>query len=186
MRKTISDGATPGSGLSTGSLTARIDAGGCMRSRIIFVFLWVFSVIAGAQTKDGRLMTDTEYKSLLSEVDAKLPEWRDAFKRIDPAKTNLPYALGQKLVLYRDIGLMQVDGATNQTKQELVKHSVTRELRLHAFLQGIYDSMQAMLVYDPYLDLRVEKYAPELGGFIGKIASDSDARVELLEKGTCP
>jgi hypothetical protein len=159
-----------------------------MRSRLLLIaFLFALSGgMTSSQTTDIRLMTEVDYKSFLLAVEAKLPEWRAAFKAIDPAKTNLSYAVGEKVVRYRDIGLMQIESAANYTKQESLKHSVASELWLQASLQGIYDSMQAMVVYDPSLELSVEKYAPEIGGLVGKIAKDSYARVELLEKGTCP
>jgi hypothetical protein len=47
-------------------------------------------------------------------------------------------------------------------------------------------SIDAMVAYDPAVDLPVEKYVPKLSDFIRKIANDSHARVELLEKATCP
>jgi hypothetical protein len=150
------------------------------------VLLGILCVVSHAQTKDARLMSEAEYKAFLNAVDAKLPEWRAAFQRVDPAKTDLPYAVGHNVVLYRDIALRQIESAANAIQQERVKHRVSRELWLHGFLQGIYDSMDALVVYDPSVELPVEKISAELGPFIGKIANDSHARVELLEKGTCP
>jgi hypothetical protein len=158
-----------------------------MKSRLLLiVFFCAYCAIGRAQTKDARLMSEAEYKSFLLTVETKLPEWQAAFKTIDPAKTNLSYAVGEKVVQYRDIGLMQIERAAKQIEQERVKRSIARELWLHGSLQAIFDSIEAMVVYDPSVDLPVEKYAPEINGFIGRIANDSHARVELLEKGTCP
>jgi hypothetical protein len=39
-------------------------------------------------------MTEAEYKNFLTEVEAKLPGWEAALKRIDPASTNASYAVG--------------------------------------------------------------------------------------------
>jgi hypothetical protein len=132
------------------------------------------------------LMSEAAYRSLLVTIEAKLPEWGAAFDRIDPSKTNLSYAVGEQVVLYRNIGLMQIDNAAKQIKQERDKHSVARELWLHASLQGIYDSIDALTLLDPSVDFPVEKYVRELSVPIFEIGNDSHARVELLEKGTCP
>jgi hypothetical protein len=155
----------------------------CLR---FIAFLLALSALVNAQTKDARLMTEAEYKAFLSAVQAKLPDWRVALERVDPAKTNLSYAVGQKVVEHRNLGLMQMESATKQIALERVKRSVSRELWLHASLQGVYDSIDAMVVYAPSVDLPVETYVPEIAELIRKIANDSHARVELLEKGTCP
>jgi hypothetical protein len=158
-----------------------------MRPRLPWiVLLAIFSLASHAQTKDARLMSEAEYKSFLNSVEAKLPEWQMALERVDPAKTNVSYAVGQKVIEYRNLGLTQIESATKQVALERVKRSVSRELWLHSSLQGIYDSIDAMAVYDPSVDLPVEKYVPVLSEFLLKIANDSHARVELLEKATCP
>ena len=52
--------------------------------------------------------------------------------------------------------------------------------------QGIFDSMHNILILEPRTYAPLESYAREMGELIAKVANDTTARVELLEKGTCP
>jgi hypothetical protein len=62
---------------------------------LLLGFLCAFySASQSSEVRDSRLMTEAEYKNFLTEVEAKLPGWEAALKRIDPASTNASYAVG--------------------------------------------------------------------------------------------
>lgn len=139
--------------------------------------------------KDSRLMADAEYKAFLSEVEAKLPEWEAALRRIDPAKTNASYAVGKQITEYRDISLLQIGYLHQKVPKERLKHTVSGELALEGFLRGVFDSMDSVVAVESIGGItasNLEKYAPSVSAFIGRISNDLIARVELLEKDTCP
>ncbi|MFI5110806.1 MAG: hypothetical protein ACHP78_18445, partial [Terriglobales bacterium] len=136
-----------------------------------------------------RLMTDAEYKSFLSEVDGKLPEWEAALKKIDPAKADTSYAVGEKIVQYRDLALMQVGYAREFVAKQRVKRTVSGELALEGFLRGVFDTMGSVIVIETSAGITLstlETFAPQISKLLGSISNDVTARVELLEKGTCP
>jgi len=155
----------------------------------LFVFVCVLCVVPQMRGEDKRLMSEVEYKKFLDKIEAALPEWEGAFKRIDPAQTNVSYAAGEQIVKNRDVGLMQVGYVRQWVAKERTKHTVSGELHLFGFLQGVYDQMESVVVMEIAAGVtasNLEKYAPELGGLGKQIGNDVTARVELLEKGSCP
>jgi hypothetical protein len=93
-----------------------------MKSAYILVLVLLCGLGATqADATDGRLMTDAEYKSLLGEVDSKLPVWEAALKKIDPAKSTVSYAVGEEIVKYRDLGLREVEYARQYAAKQRVK-----------------------------------------------------------------
>jgi len=153
----------------------------------VLALLVLLCVLSPAQaTTDSRLMSDAEYKAFLIQVEARLAEWERALQSVDPAKTNMSYAVGERIVQYKNIGLIEVKNARDYVHQERVHRRVSKELALHGFLQGIFDSMHNILILEPRSYAPLESYAREMGELIAKVANDTTARVELLEKGTCP
>jgi hypothetical protein len=143
-----------------------------------------------ADAADGRLMTDAEYKSLLGEVDSKLPVWEAALKKIDPAKSTVSYSVGEEIVKYRDVGLMEIGYARQFAAKQHVKRSVSGELALERFLRGIHDSLDSMIVTDISAGVSIssalDAFTPQIRDLEMSLANDVTARIELLEKGTCP
>jgi hypothetical protein len=161
----------------------------CRLSRLPILLsplLLVVCSVVRLDASDARLMTDTEYKTFLVELEAELPQWEQALKGVDPAKTSTSYAVGKRTVQYRDIGLMAIEGVSNLSKQERSRRSVTREFLLRGSLEGVMNAMEAVLISDPSVAVPLESYAPELSRLNLKLANDLLARVELLERGTCP
>ena len=72
----------------------------------LVAILWVLS--PAQATTDSRLMSDGEYKAFLIQVEAKLAEWERALQSVDPAKTGMSYAVGERIVQYTNIGLSEV------------------------------------------------------------------------------
>jgi hypothetical protein len=156
---------------------------------LLLVFLFGLGAATRAYGSDNRLMTDAEYKSFLNEVDSKLPTWEAALKKIDPAKSEASYDVGEKVVQARDLALMQVGYARQFVVKQRAKRTVSGELALQTFLHGIFDSMQSVVMMEISAGLTLstlETLAPQIGRIDGLISNDVIARVELLEKGTCP
>jgi hypothetical protein len=142
-----------------------------------------------AQTKRGdRLMSDAEYKTFLDDVEAKLPSWEAALKRFDPAKSNMSYAVGDEFVKRRDLALRQIDWIRTWIQKERSHRRVSQEHALEGFMQGVFDEMEYILVVwaGPSVNVRLEDFGREMGRLIGKVRNDVIARIELLEKGSCP
>lgn len=144
------------------------------------------TTMAQTQVAKDALMSDAEYRVILNQIDASLPEWERALRSIDPEKMNLSYTLGKDVVRDRDIGLMGITNARQLLQKERLHRKVSQELALKGFLQGVFDSMQSILWEAPNVKAPLERYPEEMGKLIGKVANDVQARVELLEKGTCP
>ena len=157
--------------------------------KILALFTLLCAVIAQAQDHDTQLLTPSEYKEFLDKVDADLPKWETALKKIDPAKMNVSYAVGKQIEQWKDHALENVTWSRENVAKERVKHTVSGELRLKTFLQGAFDAMDEVLRIEETAGVMrsdLEKYEPEQGTLISRIHNDLIARVELLEKGTCP
>jgi hypothetical protein len=157
---------------------------------VLLPLLFLFAIsLTQARATDDRLMTDAEYKSFLGEVEIKLPEWAAALRKIDPAKTSASYTEGKDIMDYRSLALREIDYVRQSLAKQRAKHTVSGELSLDAFLRGVYDAMSsvvAMEVASGITASNLESYFAEIGKLNGRIGNDVQARVELLEKGTCP
>jgi hypothetical protein len=142
-----------------------------------------------ASAIDSRLMSDEEYKNFLDDVGRKLPAWEAALKKIDPAKSEASYDVGEQVVHARDLALMQVGYARQSVLKQRVKRTVSGELALQTFIHGIFDSMQSVVMLEISAGLTLstlETLAPQISKLDGLISNDVAARVGLLEKGQCP
>jgi hypothetical protein len=157
---------------------------------LLLVFLCGLGAATHAYATDGRLMTDPEYKRFLIEVDGKLPVWEAALKKVNPAKSDASYAVGEKVVQFRDLGLMQVEYARQYVFKQHMKRTVSGELALESFLRGIFDMMDSMMITEVSAGVTIsadlDAFAPQISKLEVSLANDVTARVELLEKGTCP
>lgn len=157
---------------------------------VIFFLICASSAMSQTQSADPRLLGDADYKILLSQVTTLLPTWEISLKNIAPEKdSEIPYSLGKLIVAQRDIGLMDVGNIRQSVARLRIKRTVSEELSLRDFLEGIFDAMNEIETLEnaagvaPYI---FEKNAPELGALYDRIGNDVLARVALLEKGTCP
>jgi hypothetical protein len=131
-------------------------------------------------------MSDAEYKTFLGEVEAKLPLWEAALKRIDPAKSNMSYAVGDQIVKRRDLALRQIDWIRTRIQKERSHRLVSQEHAIEGFMQGVFDQMEYILWVGPSVNVRLEDFAPEMSSLLIRVENDVTARIELLEKGSCP
>jgi hypothetical protein len=155
----------------------------------VFAFTCLLGAVPPIHAEDKRLMSEAEYKKFLDKIEVGLPAWEVALKKIDPANSSVAYAVGKQIVENRDLGLMQVGYVRQWVAKERTKHTVSGELGLDGFLRGVFDAMDSVVVTEIAAGVTVsnlEKYAPELSPLMIQIANDVTARVELLEKGTCP
>ncbi len=157
---------------------------------LLLVFLSGLGAATQAYAGDGHFMTDAEYKRFLIEVDSKLPVWEAALKKVDPAKSDASYAVGAQVVQFRDLGLMQVEYARRYVLKQHMKRTVSGELALEVFLRGIFDAMDSMMITEVSagvtISAELDAFAPQISKLGIPLADDVLARVELLEKGTCP
>jgi hypothetical protein len=161
-----------------------------MKTAHVLLLVFLSGLVTTAYAADGRLMTDAEYKHFLIEVDSKLPVWEAALKKVDPAKSDASYAVGERVIQSRDIGLMQVEYARQFVAKQRVKRTVSGEHALEAFLRGIFDQMEAMMITEVSsgvtISAELDAFAPEISKLEIPLADDVIARIELLEKGQCP
>jgi hypothetical protein len=135
-------------------------------------------------------MADAEYRAFLAQIDAMLPKWKASLQDIDPEKDErISYSLGKSIVSERDIALMEVGNVRTFVAAQRFKRTVSGELALAGFLEGVFDAMGDEVSLESAVGLRlsdVDKHASELSALIIRIKNDVTARVQLLENGSCP
>jgi hypothetical protein len=156
---------------------------------VMTLLLCIFLFHSRCWAEDSRLMNEPDYRAFLAQVEAKLPVWEAALKRIDPAKTTASYVVGKQIVQYRDLALMEVGYVRQWIPKQRLQHTVSGELALEGFLRSIFDAMDSVVSTESIAGItasNLEDFAAESGDLIKRIANDVTARVELLEKETCP
>ena len=142
------------------------------------------------QHPDARLITDADYKTFLIQIEAGLPKWEMALKNIDPqTDSRISYALGKSIAENRDVGLLEINYIRLRVAELRVKRTVSDELALRGFLESLYSSIEEEVAIETIGNLNLsdlEKFEPELSTLDMRIGNDVLARVELLEKGSCP
>lgn len=135
-------------------------------------------------------MTDADYKAFLHQVEAALPKWEVAYKGIDPEKNpQISYSQGKYIVMWRDLGLMEIGNIRLSVAKLQVKRTVSGELALLGFLESLFNSAEEEVDFGAIIGLplsNLEALAPEWGTLILRIGNDVNARVALLEQGACP
>ena len=134
-------------------------------------------------------MSPTEYNKVLDQIAVESTKWEAALKKADPAKSNVSYAVGKQIVEWRELGLKEVAWARQTAAKERAKHTVSGELALEGFVEGVFNMMDNMVQTEIAAGITIsdlEKYAPDIGSLRIRIANDVTTKVELLEKGTCP
>jgi hypothetical protein len=84
---------------------------------------------------------------------------------------------------------MQIDSIRSFIARQRLKRTVYGELALKGFLDSLFDVGEEIVwreVIGGVTLTSLEKYAPELSKLNIRLATDAMARVELLEKSTCP
>jgi hypothetical protein len=154
------------------------------------VLVSAFTVVSHAQVNDKRLMTDADYKTFLPQVEGALPKWETALKNIDLEKVpQISYSQGKRIVDHRDLALSEIANIRLYVAKQRAKRTVSGELALKGFLDSLFDNGEEIVWEEDYSGLTLtvlEKYAPELSALIIRIGNDVFARVDLLERSTCP
>jgi hypothetical protein len=165
----------------------------CMSSTLsvaLVVLSCAFCTSGQAQANDKRLMTDAEYKTSLHQVEAELPKWETDLKNIDLEKVpQISYSQGKTIVDQRDLGLMQIGYIRNLAAKQTVKRTVSGELSLFNHIQSLWSTWETIVELEIANNLtltHLERYLPEFSELEIRIGNDAIARVELLEKNTCP
>ena len=158
--------------------------------KILAFLLVLFSLYQfRVDAQDKRLLSSSEYRDLLDKIQGESGKWEASLKNVDPAKTNVSYSIGKQIEQWRDLALKEVVWTRQSVAKERLKHSVSGELELRGFLQGVFDMMDNVVRTEVAAGVTlsdVEKYAPEISSLLLRMSNDVTARVELLEKGNCP
>jgi exonuclease VII small subunit len=161
-----------------------------MKALLALVAMLICSSFATAQTQmsDKRLMSDAEFRTSLSQVEAILSTLETQLKGIDLDKVpQISYSRGKSIEAQRNLGLMEIDTARKQVSKLRVKRSVSGELALEDVLNTFFWSVAEMESAEDFASLTHYDNKSELewGMLVSRIGSDVQARVEMLEKGTC-
>ena len=157
---------------------------------IVLFFLCLTNADSQTQKTDSRLMTDAQYKVFLSQLAVVLPRLEAAFQNLKPENDpKISYSIGQIITENRVVGLMQIDDIRTEIEKQRQKRTVLGEVTLNSFVQELYDSMESETGAEAIANVSLshfEKFIPEMSSIGIRIGNDSIARVQLLEKHTCP
>lgn len=165
-----------------------------MRRNLVLGVLFLLCLTSAdgqTQKADFRLMTNAQYKAFLSQVAAVLPGLKVDFQNLKPENDpQISYAIGQVVAENRAVGLMQIDDIRTEIEKQRQKRTVSGEVTLNNFVQELYESMSSELAVEA-MDTNLppshfERFIPEMSSIGVRIGNDSIARVQLLEKHTCP
>jgi hypothetical protein len=159
---------------------------------MVTALILLSGISAASQTKSDStgIISDSDFKTFLSQVETALPKWEAALKNINPEQNSqISYALGNTMVQNRSIGLAEIPSIRIYIAKLRSKRTVSGELTLSGLLRSVYDCMDYETTLEAIANLKLtdlEKFAPEFSAITLRIANDVIARVALLEKGTCP
>jgi len=111
-----------------------------------------------------------------------MPTWETALRKIDPAKADASYAVGEQIVRYRYIALMQVGYVRRTVAKERIKHTVSGELNLLDFVRGVFDANEAVVSLEATSQLtlsNLESFAPVIVG-IWPDPADNEANTKWV------
>ncbi|MGA2832842.1 MAG: hypothetical protein ABSE55_07195 [Terracidiphilus sp.] len=133
-------------------------------------------------------LTPVEYKSLLDRIETDMAVWDASARKIDPAKTNASYALGTQIAQNRDVVLLEIRNIRSFIAMQRQKHTVSGELAISGFLQSITGTMEDEVMLEIASQMSItdfEHFASEQFSLEAELGMDLQARVKMLEEGTC-
>ena len=164
-----------------------------IKSAVLAVLFCALSALSHAQATDQRLMTDTEYKIFLSQVEVELPKWQSTLKSIDLEKApHLPYSQGKSIEDSQIVALTEVDNLRAFISLQRRKRTVQGELGIMMFLNNLLDESEEIMWRGAVNGLpsspldHLDQYGPEINEFSKTLFTDIQERVSILEKSTCP
>ena len=154
-----------------------------------FLLLCVPCALSQPKSTDVRLMSDTDYKSLLLQIETELPRLEVMLKNInDNTVSQISYSAGKSILDQRNVGLMQISDIRDFINMQRRKRTTYGELALKGFLDSLFNAELQIMWSESANGLTLsdfDKYAPQMDAFSARIGIDALARVQLLEKGTC-
>lgn len=157
---------------------------------VILFLLCASSAVSQAPISNPRLMSDADYKVFLSRIETALPKWEAAYKSIDLEKApQLSYSTGKSIADLQTVGLTEIDNIRTFIYFQRHKRSVQGELALMMFLNTLFDEGEEIVFREVMSGLTLstlDKHGLEISTFSKDLFIDIQARVQLLEKGTCP
>lgn len=162
-----------------------------MKSTLAVLALLCGAFSASAQPlADNRLISDADFKAFLAQLEDSIPKWDAEFRGVDVDKNEqISYAVGKMIVDRRNLCLSEIEDIRSNLARLRAKRTVSGELALLGFLQSLYDMAEETENIEDAAGVELshfEKYAPSLGSLQMRLGNDVTARVELLEKATCP
>ncbi len=164
-----------------------------MKAVLALADILICSSFAAAQTQmsDKRLLSDSDFRAVLSQVETTLTSWETQLKGIDLDKApQISYSRGKSIEAQRDFGLMEIDIIRKEVSKLRVKRSASGELALEESLDTFFDSTALWESTDDFASLvhfdDSVKAGLDAGMLVTRIGNDVQARVEMLEKGACP
>jgi len=164
-----------------------------MKAALPLVAMLICSSFAAAQTEisDKRLMSDADFRTVVKQVETTLTALETQFKGIDLDKVpQISYSRGKSIEAQRDLGLMEIDIVRKEVLKLRVKRSVSGELALEKSLDTLFYSTALWESADDFRSLAhfddSVRAGLDAGMLVTRIGNDVQARVEMLEKGTCP
>ena len=131
-------------------------------------------------------MSDADYKTFLSQVEAALPKWETAYESIDLEKApQLSYLAGKSIEDSKIVGLTEIDNIRTFIHFQRSKRSVKGELQLMVLLNTLFDDGEEIVGFEVVSGLtlsNLEKYAPEMSTFSKDLFVDIQERVHYLKK----
>ena len=115
-----------------------------MAAVLALVAMLICSSFATAQTQmpDKRLVSDADFRAVLSQVDATLSALVARLKSIDLDKApQISYSRGKSIEAQRDLGLMEIDIVRKEISQLGAKRSVSGELTSEESLDTFFNSI---------------------------------------------
>jgi len=147
--------------------------------------------IGQTQTSDKRLISDADFRTVLSQVETTLSALEAQLKGIDLDKApQISYSRGKSIEAQRELGLMEIDIIRKDVSKLQVKRTVSGELTLEESLDTFFNSIASWDSAEDFCNLThlddSAKVGLAAGMLVTRIENDVQARVEMLEKGGCP
>ena len=146
--------------------------------------------LSTAVSQTPATMSDAEYKTFLSQLEAALPRWEAAYKNINLEKSpQISYAAGKSIADFQTVGLTEIDAIRTRIYMEHRKRSLRGELQLMALLNNLFDDGEEIVWREVVSGLTLsslEKYAPEISELSKDLFADIQERITLLENEKCP
>jgi hypothetical protein len=153
------------------------------------LLICMFSGTSQAQINNQAVMTNADYNTFLTRLEAALPQWESALNKIEPEKApEVSYSMGKSIVNSRDYSLTNVTSIREFVAKQRAKRTVSGEFSIYVSLNSLFSGISSVGALQQVAGMnsyRIMNYLPEVASFYSSLGFDVSARVELLENGQC-